>query len=223
MSVIFITGIDTGVGKTYVTGLLAHYLKTRGISVITSKIVQTGCQGISEDIILHRKLMREELTVFDQQGITCPYVLQYPASPHLAACRENKIIIADVIDQATEALCKNFSLILMEGVGGIYVPLTNTYTVLDFLKIRHYPCLVVTSPKLGSINHTLLTLETLRTNNIPILGLCYSLAIPAPPEIIADTQCLLQSRYPEIPFVVIPVVEPDTFSDSIDFSLLKID
>ncbi len=89
MKKIFITGIDTDVGKTIVTGLLAAYLNQKGIYTITQKIVQTGCTEFSEDIRVHRQLMKLNLCNEDRSGLTCPYVFKYPASPNLAAKLEN--------------------------------------------------------------------------------------------------------------------------------------
>ena len=97
MSVIFITGIDTGAGKSIATGLIARYLYKNNKSVITQKIVQTGCEKISEDIALHRKIMGIDLNEDDKKGLTCPYTFKYPASPHLAAQMEQKEIDLDVV------------------------------------------------------------------------------------------------------------------------------
>ena len=89
---IFISGIDTNTGKTIATGLVALYLKKLGYKVITQKIVQTSCNKISEDIIKHREIMNEKLNDFDLQSITCPYIFEFPASPHLSSKLENKEI-----------------------------------------------------------------------------------------------------------------------------------
>ena len=97
MPTIAITGIDTGVGKTLITGLFARHLRAAGHSVITQKLVQTGCAGMSEDILLHRRLMGIDLTDADRQGITCPYVFALPASPHLAASAEGRVIDLDCV------------------------------------------------------------------------------------------------------------------------------
>ncbi|MCK5242596.1 ATP-dependent dethiobiotin synthetase BioD [bacterium] len=223
MSVIFITGIDTGVGKTYVTGALARYLKDQGKSVITCKLVQTGSTHPPEDLLMHRQFMQESLHAYDQQGITCPYVFSYPASPHLAAGMENKTINPDKIDQATDRLTKEFEYVLMEGAGGICVPLTPSYTILDFLTERRYPCVVVSSPKLGSINHTLLTLEMLANKNVPVLGICYSLAIPSTLEITKNTEALLRERYPHLPFVFVPFLNIEKKLVVVDFSSFKLE
>jgi dethiobiotin synthetase len=221
MSVIFITGIDTGVGKTYVTGALAKHLKDQGKSVITCKPVQTGSAHPPEDLVVHRQFMQEPLHALDQEGITCPYVFSYPASPHLAAEMEHTKIDPQIIDQNTEKLEKEFEYVLMEGAGGICVPFTKEYTILDFLTHRKYPTVVVTSPKLGSINHTIMTVEMLLSKNIPIAGLCYSLANTSTQEITKSTEALLRERYPQIPLLVVPSLKPAD-PPTLDFSFFII-
>jgi dethiobiotin synthetase len=81
MTQFFITGIDTGIGKTVVTGLIAKYFLSIGKKVTTMKPVQTGCTGIAEDILVHRSIMGVEPDRFDLEGITAPFVFKYPASP----------------------------------------------------------------------------------------------------------------------------------------------
>ena len=83
-SVLAVSGIDTGIGKTYATGLIAKALLRQGKAVITQKIVQTGCEGVAEDILKHRHLMGIGLQDVDREGLTSPYVFRYPASPHLS-------------------------------------------------------------------------------------------------------------------------------------------
>lgn len=87
-SVVFVSGIDTGVGKTVVTGLMARSLLRRGVHVATVKPVQTGNVGFSEDLEEHRRLMGKSLPE-DAQGLTAPQIFAFPASPHLAAARTN--------------------------------------------------------------------------------------------------------------------------------------
>ncbi len=174
MPVVFVTAIDTGVGKTFVTGLMARYLALRGRRVITQKLVQTGCRGVSEDIAVHRELMGIELTDDDKQGLTCPYVLDYPASPHLAAAMQDVRIEPRVLSEATATLAARYEYVLLEGVGGIEVPLTETTTTLDYVAEQGYPLIVVSSPRLGSINHTLLTLRAARMRGLDVRGIVYN-------------------------------------------------
>ena len=97
---IFISGIDTDCGKTYVTGLLAKNLLNQGFKCITSKFVQTGCIGISEDILAHRKAMGIDLLPEDKDGTTCPFVYTFPASPHLSANIDQRPFEIESIKQA---------------------------------------------------------------------------------------------------------------------------
>lgn len=184
---ISICGIDTGVGKSIVTGLLARFLADSGHSVTTLKLVQTGCTGISEDIRRHRELMGQALNDADTEGTTCPYVFPFPASPCLAARLEGKIIEPEILDQATVALQAEHQWLLVEGAGGLLVPLTEQLTLLDYLAEKGYPMVLVSSPRLGSINHTLLSLEALKNRNINLLGLVYNLHGDTPREILQDT------------------------------------
>ncbi len=172
--VICITGIDTDIGKTIITGLIAKYLLDDGISVITQKISQTGCSGISEDIQKHRDIMGIELQRVDLEGITCPYIFKEPCSPHLAASLEGKEIDCEKIDRSTTILQDNYDCVLLEGVGGLSVPLNSETTLLDYLERKAYPILLVSSPRLGSINHTLSALELAKKRNLDVLGILYN-------------------------------------------------
>ena len=184
---IAIGGIDTDAGKSIVTGLLARHLLSQGYTVCTLKLVQTGCEGIADDIRLHRQLMGQELSGFDRQGITCPYIFPFPASPSLAARMVGKRIEEGVLNAALEKLQEHFAWVLVEGAGGLLVPLNEDLLLLDYLAKRHLPLLLVTSPRLGSINHTRLSLEAIRARKIELLGLVYNLHGNHPKEIVQDT------------------------------------
>ncbi|NOR45309.1 MAG: ATP-dependent dethiobiotin synthetase BioD [Candidatus Delongbacteria bacterium] len=173
MSILFITGIDTGIGKTYITGLIARSFLKSNRSVITQKLAQTGCDGISEDIITHRKIMGIDLVEEDRDFTTCNYVFKFPASPHLSAELENRSIDVNKIIESTEKLAVKYDNVLIEGVGGLFVPLTPDYLSIDFIKDQKYPVILVTSSRLGSINHTLMSIEALNLRNIQIKSIVY--------------------------------------------------
>jgi len=188
MAVFCVTGIDTDIGKSYATGLIARYLMSRKINVITQKLVQTGQEGgISQDILTHRRLMGIEPTEWDLMGTTCRQMFKYPASPHLAAAMEAREIDCAVITEATEDLQRAFQTVLLEGAGGLHVPLTLDYLTADYLAAMRYPLIVVSSGKLGSINHTLLTLEAAAARNIPLAGIVYNRYIPEEEPIRRDS------------------------------------
>ncbi|NOQ46411.1 MAG: ATP-dependent dethiobiotin synthetase BioD [Desulfobulbaceae bacterium] len=182
-----ICGIDTGIGKSVVTGLLGRYLADQGQSVITQKLVQTGCGDRPVDILLHRQLMGMQWNEFDEQGLTCPCCFPFPASPHLAARLAGSTIEPDMLSQASEKLADRHEWLLIEGAGGLHVPLTEEITLLDYLAKRDCPIILVTSPRLGSINHTLLSLEAIKARNMNLVGLVYNLYGENPREIVLDS------------------------------------
>lgn len=173
-SVVAVSGIDTGIGKTFVTGLLAKALLAQGRNVITQKIVQTGCEGFSEDVLEHRRLMGIGLQEADREGFTCPYVFRYPASPHLSARQEDASVDLLHIRRATFVLQKRYDLVLLEGVGGLLVPLSRDLLFADYIRDAGYGLLLVTGPRLGSINHTLLSIEACMKRGIVIRGVIYN-------------------------------------------------
>lgn len=187
---IFIAGIDTDVGKTIITGLLAKYLLSKNINVITQKLAQTGCKGISEDVLMHRRIMDVELFNEDKNKTTCPYVFDLPASPHLSAQLQGAEIDVNEITKSTKKLEAKFDCVLLEGVGGIYVPITRTYTTLDYLLEQKHNVILVTTPKLGSINHTLMSIDALYSRNINILGIVYNLIGEYNNEIKEDSKLI---------------------------------
>ncbi|MCK5809152.1 ATP-dependent dethiobiotin synthetase BioD [bacterium] len=221
MSVYAVVGIDTDIGKTVVTGLIARTLLQNGVNVITQKMAQTGCVGVAEDIIEHRRIMGVSLFDDDKSGDTCPFVFPVPSSPHLAAELAGGLFDSAILTAATERLNRKFDTVLLEGVGGLFVPLTRELLLIDYLKEMQYPTIVVTSSRLGSINHTLLTLEALISRNIPIAGIVYNRFSDALPKIADDTRNII-AEYLEkhnIPNRIIDIGEiREPFDESLDFS-----
>jgi dethiobiotin synthetase len=173
-TVIAVSGIDTDIGKTIATGLMGRYLLEKGYKAITQKIAQTGCSGISEDILRHRQLMGIPLQEVDKRGLTCPYIFPVPCSPHLAASLAGDRIDTAKIAAATAELQKEYDYVLLEGVGGLLVPFRDDLTLLDYLEQAGYPLVLVSSPRLGSINHTLAALELAKGRGLTVLGILYN-------------------------------------------------
>lgn len=188
-----ISGIDTDVGKTVATAHYAKELTAQGISVITQKMVQTGNTGIAQDILTHRKLQGIPLTEHDLNGTTAPYVFPYPCSPHMAAERESTVINPNRIRQATATLLQHYDTVLLEGAGGLMVPLTRDTTILDYAARHRYPIVLVTSGKLGSINHTLLSIHAVAQRNLPLHRIIYNRYPEYDPAINAETERFLQA------------------------------
>jgi dethiobiotin synthetase len=195
-TIIMISGIDTGIGKTVATGLLARWLHDGGRRVITMKMVQTGCANLSEDIVRHRELTGLPLQEEDAVGLTCPYVFSLPCSPHLAARLDGRRIEPQVIVEHARQLAEQYEYVLVEGAGGLFVPLNEAALLIDLPAAQQWPVVLVTSPRLGSINHTLAALEALERRSIRLQGLIYNLA-DAPdtdPRIVDDSRRFFARR-----------------------------
>ena len=182
MSVLFISGIDTDIGKTYATGMIAKALMQQGVNVITQKLVQTGVAinpdsgviGIADDIIVHRELMGMPLQLCDIDGTTCPYRYKKPASPHLSAALAGQTLNPELITKATKILQATYEVVLLEGAGGLLVPITEDLLTLDYIAEQGYPIILVTSGRLGSINHTLLSLEAIKSRGLDVHSVIYN-------------------------------------------------
>lgn len=171
---IFVTGIGTDVGKSYATGWLAREIASSGKSIITQKLIQTGNRDMSEDIEVHRKVMGIPLQSVDLCHITAPLILSYPASPHLAAKIDGVEIDYGTAAAATDTLLKKYDHVLIEGAGGLMVPLKERYLTLDYIVGHNLPVAVVTNGRLGSISDTLLTLSTLKSANAEVFAVVYN-------------------------------------------------
>ena len=182
MSVLFISGIDTDIGKTYATGMIAKALMQQGVNVITQKLVQTGVSinsasgemNIADDIITHRQLMGIPLQPCDFDFTTCPFRYEKPASPHLSAALANAVLDPEIITKSTQQLQQSYDVMLLEGAGGLLVPITEQLLTLDYIAEEGYPVILVTSGRLGSINHTLLSLEAIKARGLTVHSVIYN-------------------------------------------------
>ncbi|WP_298973075.1 dethiobiotin synthase [uncultured Psychrobacter sp.] len=233
MSVLFVSGIDTDIGKTYATGLLAKALMQQGVNVITQKLVQTGISkqadgelGIADDILSHRQLMQMPLQPCDLDFTTCPYRYEKPASPHLSAALVNQPLNINVITDATNALQADYDVVLLEGAGGLLVPINEQLLTLDYIAKQGYPIVLVTSGRLGSINHTLLSLEAIKSRGLMIHSVIYNHihddAEQTDAEIANSTidflQAYLARYYPKAHWLVL-AKQANEHSDNADIAL----
>ena len=202
--VYFISGIDTGIGKTYTTGYLAKLWNAQGQKTITQKLVQTGNTDRSEDIEQHRKIMGMGWFPEDETKLTMPEIFTYPASPHLATKIDGREIDFDKIADATQQLAAKYDVVLLEGAGGLMVPLTEDYLTIDYIAEKQYPLIFVTSGKLGSINHTLLSLYACERYGIEVKAIVYNQYPSIDPLIEANTLEYLKAKFPEIPLILLP-------------------
>ena len=166
---VFVTGTDTGVGKTIVTAAIALYLKGRGVNVGVMKPVETGVSDSSrlgED----GELLQWAAGTSDEPELITPYRFEAPLAPSVAAKKEERAIDISVILAAVETLRQRHNFLLVEGAGGLMVPLAGGLLLADLARQLNYPLLVVARPDLGTINHTLLTTFAAQGMAIPLAG-----------------------------------------------------
>lgn len=182
----FVSGIDTGVGKTMVTGLMARSLAASGRDVITVKMVQTGNDGFSEDLEAHRAMCGGERFREDEQGLTAPQIFRFPSSPLLAARKEGRSVDLDAISGSVSVCAMKHEIVLVEGAGGLAVPLTEDTLAVDLAADHEWPLVLVTCGRLGSINHTLLSIEAAKSRRMSVAGVVWNWCEGVDPEIEED-------------------------------------
>jgi dethiobiotin synthetase len=168
---IFITGTDTGVGKTYVASGIAASLRDHGVNVGVMKPAETGCRIRSGDLIPTDAIrLARAAGARDQLALINPYRFRKPLAPLVAAELEGDNIKASRIINAYRTLLRRHDFMIIEGAGGIMVPLSRNYLYLDLAQTIGLPVVVVARPGLGTINHTLLTVAALKERDISIAG-----------------------------------------------------
>lgn len=207
----FISGIDTDAGKTYCTAWYARKLMEEGHTVITQKFIQTGCTDSSEDIERHRELTGQPMLPEDLDHTTAPLIYHHPCSPQLAARIDGRDIPLDVIDASTGKLLTRYDRVLIEGAGGLMVPITDTFLTIDYVATRQLPLLLVVHGGLGSINHIVLSLEAIKKRGIHLAGILYNTFFDTDPLIAEDTHAFVE-RYVGREFPGTPVYDVPRFS-----------
>lgn len=174
---VFITGTDTGVGKTYVASALATELRKANIAIGVMKPAETGCRMRAGKLYPKdaMKLMNAS-GVHDRLDLINPYRFRKPLAPGVAALLEGKNIEPATILNAFNILQRRHAYMIVEGAGGIMVPLSENYLFLDLAHAMKLPVLIVARPGLGTINHTLLTIHALSRKKVPIAGIVVNYA-----------------------------------------------
>jgi len=168
----FITGTDTGVGKTLVTGGLAAVCKNQGMNVGVMKPVATGCKRVNNTLVSDDAVFLKFLAeVEDEYELINPISLEQPLAPTVAARLSNTKVDLEKIRTAYETLCERHDSLIVEGIGGLLVPINEYYFVVDLANEMELPLIVVCRPTLGTINHTLLTVSYAREHGLDVKGI----------------------------------------------------
>jgi dethiobiotin synthetase len=165
----FITGTDTGVGKSVVTACLATLFKSRGEDVGVMKPIETGVDPECSSAANSDAKFLMEVTGIQDSDV-CTYRLKTPASPYQAARIEGKEIDPEKILEKFRTLQSKHSMMLVEGIGGLLVPITQRYNVANLALEMELPLIIVSRIKIGTLNHTLLTINAARQHGLNIKG-----------------------------------------------------
>ena len=200
---IFITGTDTGVGKTVVTAALARSLDQSGKSATVMKPLQTGTELPSlSDLEFVEKVTGKSYPVEGH----CPYRFPQPLSPLAASKLEGREISIDKIKDAFCRLSAAHDIVLVEGAGGLLVPILESYTMADLARDLGSPLVVVARPGLGTLNHTTLTVEFAKSRGLSVLGIVIN-NFPVEPDLAEKTNPALLAEMTSLP--ILGVLEND--------------
>ena len=192
-NILFVSGTDTEVGKTYVCGRLLEYAQANNIKAGYQKWVCSGSEETVPDD-LEYCLGAAGLPLDPELvGEQVPYSFRFPGSPHLAAAMENRVVDPDVIIRKCKNLARQYEWLIVEGVGGLLVPLRHDLLLADLLGQLQPWTLLVARSGLGTINHTLLSIEAMHSRRIPTLGVIFSDAEQDENKtIVSDNQKIIQ-------------------------------
>jgi dethiobiotin synthetase len=195
--VLFITGTDTGVGKTVATAAIGWALAGTGRRVAVLKPAQTG---VVADEAGDAEFVLAALNSTQAPATACPYRLRAPAAPLVAARAEGVRLDLARIRETFDALRASYDEVLVEGAGGLLVPLLESLTMADLAATLGLPVVIVARPGLGTINHTLLTVEAARARGLAVLGVVLSGWLP-PPDLATRTNPAMICALGQVPLL----------------------
>jgi dethiobiotin synthetase len=216
---LFITGTDTAVGKTVIAASIAALFKLRHKRVAVCKPIATGCVHRREGLVSEdAEFLAHHADADFPLDIICPQRYAEPLAPAIAAERAKQPVDFSSIQRSLNLMSAASDVMIVEGVGGVLVPLDSHHTILDMIKWLALPVVIVARPSLGTINHTLLTLQTLRTVNIPIAGIIINRFSTDSTDVAEQTNPAALEKYgrtkilalvPPITGPLIPTLPPD--------------
>ena len=200
-SAVFITGTDTEVGKTVVAAGLALALRDAGLDVGVMKPAVTGCRSrrgtlISDDV----EYLIGACGCGDERELVSPYMLREPLAPEVAAEIEDVRIDIRTMIRAFRALRRRHEVLIVEGAGGLFVPIKKKYFMADLIASLSVPMIAVARPGLGTINHTLLSCEVARARGLDVAGVVIN-NYPEKPSLAERTNPDVIRRYARVPLL----------------------
>lgn len=188
----FVTGTDTGVGKTYVSCLLLEAFKQQGLKTIALKPIAAGCETVdgqrrNDDALQLQQQMTETLSYEEIN----PFALEAAIAPHIAAANEGRrLLVSRIAGMVRGASMQPADVTLVEGAGGWYVPLNDKETLADLVRELQLPVILVVGMRLGCLNHAILTARAIYRDGLRVAGWVANCIEPDMPELEANIQTL---------------------------------
>lgn len=202
---IFVTGTDTGVGKTVVATAIGLAARSQGRSAICLKPAETGIDGTTTGDAAFAQAV---LGTREPEESVTPYRLTAPLAPAVAASLEGRRLDPAVVVGAHRALAERYDLVVVEGAGGLLVPFSDGVDMAGLASLLGLPVVVVARPGLGTLNHVLLTLEALHRRGLTTLGVVIS-GYPSAPGLDALTNPGVLARLSPVPLLGVIAEDPD--------------
>ena len=211
---LFITGTDTEVGKTVVAAAIADWFRRRRLRVGVCKPAATGCKRVREGLVSEdAEFLAHCADAAAPLDIICPQRFAEPLAPAVAAERAGRTLEWESIDRALREIVGQSDMLIVEGVGGVMVPMDGKSLVLDVMKWLGLPAVVVARPGLGTINHTLLTLTALREAKIPIAGVVINRYPAENASVAEETNLRVIEKWSKTSLLTVVPDEPFTWPD----------
>lgn len=171
MTSVFVTGTDTGVGKTFISVVLIELLQQQGLKVVGMKPIASGCEPTVEGLRNDDALKLSQQSNVDlPYDLINPYAFEPAIAPHIAAKQAGIEIELDKIQQNYTLIKQQADVVVVEGAGGWLVPLNNTQTMADLAVLLALPVILVVGIRLGCINHALLTVKAIESTGLKLQG-----------------------------------------------------
>jgi len=219
---IFITGTGTGVGKTFITGGLAVSMLRQNINVNVIKPIASGGKVrngslVSDDALILQQAIGDKLPI----SVINPICYHAPLAPAVAAELEKSPLDLDKAKNSIKSLEKESEILLIEGIGGLMVPLSYDYLVLDLIKELDTPIIIVSDSRLGTLNHTILSVSAAKSRNVEIIGIILNCSLAEKPSLAEKTNPVVLKRYLNLPIwgpvphQLVTAFAPDLNNDAI--------
>jgi dethiobiotin synthetase len=198
----FITGTDTGVGKTLIAGAFITTVQFLGKRVCGMKPVESGCSGQGEVLIPYDGMFLKQVSHADEPlALVTPCCLESPLAPLAAAEVDRRDLDISGIGRAFSELSARYEALVVEGIGGLMVPIAKGYYVLDLAKEMGLPLVVVARPGLGTINHIMLTVHCALKAGLTVAGIVINYTQPPENSLAEETNPKLLSQISPVPII----------------------